>query len=183
MVPPHVVWRVSRRFLTRAAWASLVVALCGCGSGEPTGPDSALKDEARVQELVLRDLLFSVLAEDAGRTFQTVCVSLYDTRDAGPHDPEATFLGRFADYRLPVKPGSACGWDSQASHTRHWIDLATRADAVGIRVGPISWSAEGRATVEAGYGGADLWAASFTYALTRDRDTWQIRERRAGPVA
>jgi hypothetical protein len=183
MVRLHRARHIRRQFLAAASSLSLLLALWGCGSTDATRPDSVSKDEPRIREVVIRDLLFSALAGRGGESIQTVCVAIYDTRDSRPRDPDASFLARFADYRLPVKPYSACGWDSETLYSRRWIDLATRAYAVEVSVGPISWNTDERVTVEAGYGGADLWSASFTYELTRDHDAWTIRQRTAGPVS
>ena len=101
------------------------------------------------------------------------------------HDPDDTFVERFAGHRPPVKPASEAtlagatqsGPDlSPAPFPGQVIDRRTGRPGLILRVSRLTWLSESGARVEASTFAHGLAARGHLYQVAREGDRWVVRE-------
>ena len=131
----------------------------------------ASKAEAAVTEAVFRHLL---------RPRRDELVYFLSVGGPEDHDPDDTFMQRFAGHRPPAKPVSeatlaapAHRWQSMPGRV---IDRRTGQPGLILRVSGLTWLSESEARVEASTFAHGLAARGSLYRVVREGDRWVIGE-------
>lgn len=85
-------------------------------------------------------------------------------------DPTPSFLARFGDVKIPVRPASAC----TQSADQGVVDKTTKARGLAFRVDAVRRIDADHAEVDGGYYEAGLSASGNTYTLERKNGRWVV---------
>lgn len=149
----------------------------------PVAPDSLLSQEELERVYDVREAALRWAFENNGSDLEPPAV--YCVVVGGPDtDPAESFLARFDDSEVPVRPNSQCGQvepetlEERRAATRHSIvDPESGRFGLYFHLGRVAWTGERSAEVDVLYLQGGLWGTGWRCAAElSDAGGWSIAE-------
>ena len=151
------------------SWGGIMILALMPVVGSCGWPAGGLDDED-LQELVLR-WAFHAAETNLDPPAAHCLVVSSRLLDEG-EDPDQSFLDRFREDPVPVRPFSACRFEGDTEN--HVVDDFTGQHALLFSVGPVDWDKPGRPKVEVGYLQGSLWGRGWECSLSVDGGHWRV---------
>jgi hypothetical protein len=160
---------------------ALALSLLGASAAvaQRTPADTLAANSGReIQELVLRWVLAHHQTNLA--TPAAYCVAFLDGDPAAvpsapvqPTDPSASFLSRFAEQGVPVRPNSECEQIRDPLHSILHVPSGRRP-ALQFTLGTVAWTADGVASIGVSYRQGGRWGKAWRCTARQDAGQWVL---------